>query len=187
MDPNFLEAWFNTTHRVLGRRLHPFCLEDALILALAESPFLLGIAPGVEYSLLDLQLAVQVCSTPSSRFLNAELRSTWWTKVRRFFWSRRCHSMDLELECQKFVSYIDDFNAGPRSWDTGDEKSLNAPWVLANATFLLRHLNFSPTEVWRMPIGMAFWYAASVSEQIGTTLELMSEEEYKVLKAAGKL
>lgn len=186
MDPRFFEAWFNAQHVVLGRPLHPFCLQDALILSLAESPFLLGISPGVEYSLFDLQLAAKVCSSSADLFLNVKLDSTWRSRLKAMLWTRRCLKMDLELECQKFVTYIDDYNSGPETWQGDEEDLLRAPWVLTNAVFLMRHLAMTEKEIWRMPLGMALWYAATLAEQLGSRSQLLSEDERKGLEALGK-
>lgn len=188
MDQRFYEAWFNTEHKVLGRRLHPFCLNDALILSLAGSPFLLGTEQGIEYGLQDLQIAVKVCSTPATVFLNARLNSTWPSKFRAALWTSQCKRMGFEEQCQRFVSYLDDYNSPPATWfdedDAGDGK-LRAPWVLANAVFLIRHTTFTPEQVWSMPLGMALWYCATLSEQLGSKIQLMSEEEEAGMKALG--
>lgn len=187
MDPRFYEAWFNTRHVVLGCVLHPFCLEDALILSMMESPFLLGQVSGIDYSMTDLQIAVKVCSTPSDVFLNARLESTRWSRLRSAWWTRSCSRMNLELECQRFVTYVDDFNSSPRTWSDGDagDGKLRSPWVLANATFLIRNTTFTPREVWTMPLGMALWYCATISEQLGAKIQLLSDEERKALIELG--
>jgi hypothetical protein len=188
VDQKFCEAWFNTQHTVLGRKLHPFCLEDALILSLAESPFLLGTESSVRYGLTDLQMAVKICSTPSEVFLNARLDKAWFSSLRSAWWTSQCKRMNFEEQCQRFVTYIDDFNSAPETWhdedDAGDGK-LRAPWVLANAVFLIRHTTFTPKQVWTMPLGMALWYCATLSEQLGSKIQLLSEEEQKGIEALG--
>lgn len=185
MDQRFYEAWFNTEHQVLGRRLHPFCLNDALILSLAESPFLLGTGSEIHYGLTDLQMAVKICSTPARTFLNARLDREWFGGLRAALWTSQCKRMEFSEQCQRFVSYIDDFNSPPLTWhddgDAGDGK-LRAPWVLANACFLIRQTTFTPDEVWTMPLGMSLWYCATISEQLGSKIQLMSEEEAEGLK-----
>lgn len=188
MDQRFYEAWFNTEHRVLGRRLHPFCLNDALILSLAESPFLLGTDSGISYDLTDLQLAVKICSNPAELFLNAALDRVWFAGLRAAIWTTQCKRMSLEGHCQRFVSYIDDFNSAPETWldqeDAGDGK-LRAPWVLANAVFLIRHTTFTPNQVWTMPLGMSLWYCATLSEQLGSKIQIVSEEESQGMEKLG--
>jgi hypothetical protein len=190
MDRRFYEAWFNTEHTVLGRKLHPFCLEDALILSLAESPFLVGTVKGVDYALPDLQLAVKVCSTPGEVFLHARFNRSWLKKLMTSLWVLRCRQMNLKEQCQRFVTYIDDYNSPPDLWhdsaDAGDGQ-LRAPWVLANATFLIRHTTFNPREVWTMPLGQALWYAATLSEQLGAKVQLVSEEEQAGIDAIEQL
>jgi hypothetical protein len=189
VDQRFYEAWFNTEHKVLGRRLHPFSLQDALILSLAESPFLLGTEDeGLSYGLTDLQVAVTICSTPAEIFLGARLTRTWGTWLRQACWTERCKRMDLEEQCQRFVCYIDDYNSAPELWhdedDAGDGE-LSAPWVLANAVFLIRHTTFTPGEAWTMPLGKALWYCATLSEQLGAKIQFVSEDEQAGLEALG--
>lgn len=187
MDPKFFEAWFNTEHTVLGRRLQPFSLQTALILALCESPFLVGVKPGVDYSMIDLQEAVIACSTPAEIFLNAKLTAGWVERFKRKVWTLRCARMSLREECQKFVTYIDDFNTQPEVWanDDGDGGQLGAPWVLCNAVFLLRNTTMSETRVWTMPLGMALWYAATIAEQMGTRIQIPTEDERAALEELG--
>lgn len=188
MDQRFYEAWFNAEHSVLGRRLHPFCLNDALILSLAESPFLLGSDASIRYGLTDLQLAVKICSTPAGIFLNARLDREWFVGLRSAWWTTQCKRMDFSEQCQRFVNYIDDFNSAPETWhdddDAGDGK-LRAPWVLANAVFLIRHTTFTPEQVWTMPLGMSLWYCATLSEQLGSKIQIVSEEESEGMKELG--
>lgn len=189
MDRKFNEAWFNADHVVLNRRLHPLCLEDAMVLSLVESPFLLGAGSEVKYAMADLQLAVTICSTPAEVFFNARLETSWLKRLKRILWSRRCRKLNLQRECQKFVTYIDDFFSPPDTWHDADDAgdgTLRAPWILGNVTFLIRNTTFTPREVWRMPLGQALWYCATTSEQLGAKIQLVSEDEQAGLEALGK-
>lgn len=188
MDERFYESWFNRRHRVLGRWLHPFCLSDALILSVAGSPFLLGREPGLRYTLADLQVAVQICSTPAALYFEARLGTGgFWERLRLCLWTRR-YVGELESQCQAFVGYLDDFNAPPEVWrdeDTPETGGMRAPWVLANAVFLMRHTTYRPAEIWAMPLGQALWLAATISEQNGSKLELVTPEEQAAIEAMG--
>jgi hypothetical protein len=193
VDQRFAEAWFNTDHRVLGRRLHPFCLEDALILSVAESPFLLGSDSKIEYTLPDLQLAAEICSSPAKIFLHARFNRSWLARVRTVFWARRCKKtcatqMGLKRECQLFTNYIDDYYSVPEVWhdESGNESTqLNAPWILGNFVFLLRRTTYRAREIWTMPIGQALWIAAALAEQTGHGVQIVGEEEADALKEMG--
>ncbi|CAN5463479.1 hypothetical protein BH20VER3_BH20VER3_01010 [soil metagenome] len=186
MDAHFLESWFNTRHRVLGRALHPFCLNDALILSLAGSPFLAAEQEEVRYTLPDLQLAVRVCSSPARVFLEARFNERWWDRALTrlvAFWDRR---QSLEAQCQAFVAYLDDFYAPPALWrDEDGDEVLRAPWVLANAVFLMRHTTYRPEEIWALPIGQALWIAATLAEQNGSSAQIVSEEEAAAMTELG--
>jgi hypothetical protein len=193
LDTRFYEAWINTEHRVLGRKLHPFCLEDALILSLSDSPFLLGTEAGLTYDLEDLQLAATVCSLPGEVFLQARFNRSWQQRLRTWVWSgkwqRRCATeAGLAEECQKFVTYIDDYNSGPETWQDDDAGAgqLRAPWILSTVIYITQHSTYRPREVWKMPIGQAFWIAAVLAEQRGSKgFQFVSEEEAKGLKELG--
>lgn len=185
MDERFYESWFNCRHRVLGRWLHPFCLSDALILSVSGSPFLSD-QTGIRYGLADLQLAVRVCSTPARIFFEARLGQRWherWTDDLWKLWTKR---QSLEKQCQAFVNYLDDYYAPPVLWqdETGDGV-LRAPWVLANAVFLMRHTSYRPEEIWSLPIGQALWIAATLAEQNGASVQIVSEEEAAGMAALG--
>lgn len=181
MDQAFHESWFNASHTVLGRKLHPFCFEDALILGLVESPFLASTKGNVRYGLEDLQLAVVICSTDSREFLDASFRSS---PIRAAWWSWRCRRMDLQAECQKFVTFIDDYFAPPQVWtEDSDGSGLGAPWVVSHVTFLMRHLHISERAAWTMPIGKALWYCACVAEQLPGGSQVASAEEQEAMEA----
>ncbi len=188
MDQSFYEAWFNADHKVLGRRLHPFCLNDALVLSLAESPFMLGKEPGVRYDLPALQLAVQVCSTPADVFLQARFDRSWPQKLTTFGWTLWCRRQDFHTSCQQFLTYIDDYYAVPEVWQNESDSpgdKLHAPWILGNAVFLMRNTTLSSDEIWTMPIGKALWITATLSEQLGAPIQIVSEEEQAGMAALG--
>jgi hypothetical protein len=196
LDPRFYEAWFNADHTVLGRRLHPFCLQDALILSMSESPFLAGTVPGIDYGLEELQVAVTICSTPADTFLHARFNRSWPQKVAVIWWSKKwrkicAHEDALREQCQRFVNYIDDYNSPPEVWydesDSPEDGKMQAPWILGNVVFLIRHTSFTPQQVWTMPIGQALWYCVTLSEQLGRKIQVVSTDELEAMREMGLL
>lgn len=186
MDARFAESWFNADHWVLGRRLHPFCLEDALILSVAESPFILAVGSKIHYTLADLQLAVHICSRPASTFTLARFTQSWWRRFLTAIRSLSCRTeAGLRVECQRFVNYIDDYYATPGVWHSKAESRLNAPWILGTFVFLVSHTTFRPREVWTMPIGQAFWIAAALEEQLNPDAQIVGEEEATAMREMG--
>jgi hypothetical protein len=184
MDARFLQSWFNSDHRVLGRKLHPFCLYDALILAADGSPFVAEEEGPVPYSLSDLQVAVAVCSGDPHRFLGGRFMSGWWERLRVRAWGwriRRAMRRDpgyLDRQGEAFNAYLLDHNAGPRFWSDGEASEMRAPWLLANVTFLISKTSLDREEAWTMPLGQALWYAGTLAEQMGTGgSEIMTVEE----------
>ncbi len=194
MDSRFLQSWFNSEHTVLGRKLHPFCAYDVLILAAAESPFVAESEGPVPYDFTDLEKAVWICSNEPKYFLDARMSEGVIDRARMWWWGRTIRRQ-LERSPKRFIrqqgdafnAYLEDFNAGPKFW--ADEKpggTVRAPWILANVTFVIRNTNFSAEEAWRLPLGQLFWYSAGLAEQMGTSSsEIMSEEEEAAMKEMG--
>jgi hypothetical protein len=194
VDERFRESWFNSDHVVLGRRLHPFCLYDALILSEANSPFVTEDEDHAKntFSLEDLQTAVLICSTDPEVFLASRFVRTWRDRLRLWWFgvtSRRlCRTVShLDFQGKLFSAYLRDYNAGPELWhDEGDAPVNAIPWVLANVVHLIRTTTMTHKEVWRMPIGQAFWYSSSIAIQMGTSKsELMTAEEEAAMKELG--
>ena len=198
MDERFRESWFNTSHVVLGRALHPFCLYDALILSTEKSPFICEDEDrgATTFSLQDLQLAVLVCSTDHRVFLEARLCKTWLDKLRMKLFGRRSRMIckdqrSLEHQGKLFSTYLRDYNSGPQLWegDDGEDRGLpemKTPWLLAYVVRLIRSTTFRPEEVWTMPIGQVFWYVTVLAEQTGTkSIDIVSPEEEAAMKELG--
>jgi hypothetical protein len=187
VDPRFYESWFNVQHRILGRTLHPFCFNDALILSAADSLFM-GEPTKVSRARLakELEIAVLVCSTPAGQWYNPHKGWGYRFLVKAVNWRRRFSN--LETLHKQFQAYLRDYNAGPKIWMDGGNSStsLRAPWVLANVAYLLRCTTLTEERVWTMPIGQALWYSATTAEQTGTSsAEIMSADEEQALRELG--
>ena len=186
MQTAFLESLVNRRHTVLGRALHDFCLYDALFLEIAENPLWLGgRAPTIE----DLIEAVNICSLPPERLLQAEPGPrTWREALRHFWWLRgnvRADNRDrdfFERELVKFAAFIADSNAAPKMWDAqSGGRTIRAPWILSIANYVEMHSNMSEREIFTAPLGKILWKAEAIAERKGEALaEMMTQEEIEI-------
>ncbi len=190
MDSRFQEAWFNAPHRVLDRDLLTFSLERSVVLALIDSPFVSG-DPDARCTLSELQFSVEVCSRDLGPIFGCRFNVTRWAKLKTLLWTSRCRlrygsAEGLELECRKFIAYVNDYFSPPRLWTdkNGASTKLTAPWALSHAAFLIRN-GFSERHAWTMPVGQAMWYCMAISEQTGASVEAMTDDEEKFLTGAG--
>jgi hypothetical protein len=183
MDNRYLEAVVNKQHVILGRKLHPYCLYDMLILTIAENPL---VTRSRAIGLPDLRQAVIVCSTPYQRFLEArspigKVPLTWWRFVSR--------NPKTDEELAKFIAYLEDFSARPTFWEDdggGGPGGLRAPWILKMAAFIECYSNMREEEVMTAPLGKMFWKSAALAELLGMSKsELQTEEEEAAMKEMG--
>lgn len=183
MDEAFLEAWINRDdHVVLGRRLHPLCLLDALAFEIVRSPFSsLFSDDGILEQLTSvitnghLQMAVAICSTPYEDLLSFISNPN---RPSTFLWRTSCLFRDFEAAAVDFQTYIADYLTVPETWDVSDYESSfdpGTPWPLKLVTFLTVQGRMDNDKVWRMPIGQAIWTASSVSEMSGSVQVLTPE------------
>ena len=81
---SFYEAFINCEHKVLGRRLRPFCLRHCLYLEAIGSP-IMRIVNGEEVAISrkDLELAVIICSADRD-IIAAMKRPNFGLRFHRF-------------------------------------------------------------------------------------------------------
>ena len=160
---SFYEAFINCEHKVLGRRLKPFCLRHCLYLE------------EVSISRKDLELAVIICSADRD-IIAAMKRPNFGLRFHRF-----------NRGLTAFLGYLTDFLSLPDMWDSsGGERAINAPWILSRATLLLSKTNLTLGEIWDMPLGELLWYCASFAEQEGLG-QIQSDEEKKMILEAERI
>lgn len=149
---SFYEAFINCEHKVLGRRLKPFCLRHCLYLEAIGSP-IMRIVNGEEVSISrkDLELAVIICSADRD-IIAAMKRPNFGLRFHRF-----------NCGLTAFLGYLTDFLSLPDMWDSSEgERAINAPWILSRATLLLSKTNLTLGEIWDMPLG-GFYGTVQVS------------------------
>ena len=159
----FSESVLHDRHLVLGRELHPFCLDHWVLLDALKSPLLTG----GKIEITDLQLAVQVCSTSSvQEFYDATLRPAFgwklWHKITRLF--------PVPRTLAAFNNYIDDYLPKIPRWqfDFGDETKCPALFVAA-ARWI--EAGQDPVRVRRMALGELIAWNLALDEAKGDPLK----------------
>jgi hypothetical protein len=109
VDERLAESLFHDgRHRILGYRLKPFTFWHKLQLEQWNSRVLLGGA-----TLWDVWLAARVCCTDYPQRPRIKPKySLWW----HWLWWLRFSRFSVEKEMTKFVAYIKEYNAPPKTW-----------------------------------------------------------------------
>lgn len=176
IDEKFAEAWINTAkHKVLGRRLKPFCLYYRFLLDFVESPFLTG----GEATPMDLEIASRICSC---RF--GDVPST---KVSAFRLFMSVSGRNLELQARRFAAYIADHYSPPEFWSPesqavstkgGPPEDLN----IAAACIQLGLYGGDEEKIWMMPLGKVRWYASAYHYHRGVDIDYVTEANRRMMK-----
>ena len=182
MDPAFAEAFLHALaspfrandpwsgHKVLGRRLRPFCLWHSFLLEQMGSPFVTG--AGVTAA--DLSRAVAVC----------RCRYGGVSRTPRFslaaFW--KVLGRGLGSEVQLFREYVADFQTRPDyrvippRGATGPARG-QAPEYLRLVAEVIAMTRCSRQEAWEMPVGEARWWFALGLKNRGADLDFADAEQ----------
>jgi hypothetical protein len=160
---------------VCGFMLKPFCLQHFVTLQVFNSPIVL-----TEKSLQpeDLAIAIRVCSGYEG-IMSLEKKPTLKEK---WFNYKLANNPDFLEKCTKeFANYIKCYCEAPKLWDGGDEGSGKTkekmPSHLALAVFLMKYTSLTENEIWRMPLGRAYWYTVAIGINEGGKLEVISTED----------
>ncbi len=171
LDELFAEAWINSTHRVLGLRLHPFSLWHRFQLAVIDSPVLAG----TKVEPIDLERACRVCQLVYPEVISPRIK--WWS----FRW--RLAGRDFQTEIQKLGAYFDDHWSIPKfvppirkKGDMPESINHPPPEEIRIISAVLTMTGWSEEKVWNMPIGQAYWYAAGHWYQTGMELDFLTPE-----------
>jgi len=174
-DHKFLEAFIDDdAHRILGRRLRPFCLWHLLLLQTLDSPFL---RKG-RVELFDLQTAAAVCST---RFRDCKLRRPRIGPIN--LW-RIVYRDGFNKGCAAFLAYVGDYLQRPEfsiipPKEGGGSRGQRGrpPEVLRVVADIIAWAHWPEAFVWEMPIGAAYWYQAMSYQDKGADVDFMTESE----------
>lgn len=173
---SFFEAFLNSSHRVLGKRLEPYSLRHLMILSRIQSPLIHGGA----VTLSDLMIAVLVCSQMSVEgSLNALEAKDW----RSWLWQRNARKADVSRELNAFLAYLHDFTSLPEFENKVDENGCpvvtneKIPTLLCHAAQLIRWTGWDEEKVLSMPLGKLIWYNLAFGYLETGDSRVVSEQE----------
>lgn len=190
LSHHYLNPTIKKDFTALDQKLEPLSLHHFHVLQIWDSPFVTG--DKVEIG--DLAFAVWVCSKKMAELeevISALVNDPQFlAKTEKQFleWGDKYHTNQAGLirELNTFLEYLEYYLTAPERWPASkDTKALKLPWVLHVFTILCANLNYHPTEVWSMPIGMALLHYAVISEREGA--EYKMKEDYEKLPELDKL
>lgn len=188
--PSYEESFVGVEHRVLGRRLRPFCAYYQFWLQVVQSPLVCG-QPA---TLGDLEIAVRICTSEYGeverriRPLGWFGRLAWWWRFFRAFLTGRD-------EFAAFVAYVQDWYALPKTRFQSEGAYEQFPSTLSLVCSLIKHTGWSPRRAWMLPLGQLHWYLQGFLRMEGVETGLITphDEEFiagimreRAAKAAGK-
>lgn len=190
MDARYLTAFLSPKkHKVAGIYLDAFCCRHAITLEAMESPFSTNNKSGRAPSVMDLILAIRVCSTKN-----------WYdaTKKPKFSERLKLNLLTMSIVRQHsafkdFLLYMQESMSIPKVWvksnngATTEVKKEKVPPTLSLVVILMTKFNFTEEQAWNMPFSRAVWYSIGfVSQEAGevdiiTTEQEENEEREKVI------
>lgn len=175
----FFEAFIHTEHRVLGKKLRPFCLWHQLLLKAANSPLI----SGEKVELTDMQTAVGICTT---RFGQFKLNKPTFNPLNIYR-----IVFNLKTEHLKFRDYIEDFLCKPdysivepayHGQSAPQTRRGQAPEELIVASEVIGWSSWSERYVWELPVGAAYWYQAMARKSRGLDIDFVDDSEREFQK-----
>lgn len=156
---------------LLGHRMRPFSLKHRMALHAVESPF---VTEGKSMSVLDLFVAVKICSEKSIR------RLTFMDVVRMSY--IKANPAKIEAYAKAFHEYS---NVGnwPKFWDRNKQQASGkgVPWILAVVSNLISN-GWEEEAAWSLPESQAIWYHTAISIRSGNDVALLSDEDEDIMK-----
>lgn len=175
LDPLFREAFCHAAqgHTVLGRKLHPLCAFDLLVLEAIDSPF---VADQGSVDASDLILAVWLLSNPIPEDLtigNLELGTAgeaWLARVGP--------AIDLRRDCDLIQAHFADYYSLPEVMTDVAKNpltDLGAPWMLSTVISVCTKLHLPLRAAWTMGIGQLLWYRAGLAEMENPDMRIVGQ------------
>lgn len=176
---SFGESFAHDEHRVMGRKLRPFCLYYRLWMRIIGSPFVHADKP---VGVADLELASRLCSCA---FGEAEKslrrrpgRIERWARALWMLWPGA-----LEREAKKMIAYLRDTATGP-DYAPGGESREEFPMEVLGVAALMMHGKFSREDAWMLPFGEGVWMRAAFDLLQGGKPEVLTPEQKRILDHA---
>jgi hypothetical protein len=150
----FFENFCNVSHKVLGKRLKPFCALHYLWLEHLDSPLIIT---SKNVSPADLRLAVAICSQDSSEAILAAINR----ENKRWIAPK---SANLAADVKLFLAYTDDYCS---LWEYEDKAGgatvEKLPWLLVAIAAFIKETGYPQEVVWKMPLGQLLAFNSAFS------------------------
>jgi len=170
----YFEALVNVPHRVLGKRLEPFCLLHVLWLEQLRSPLLLT---SETLKMADVELAALICSSRTSEEILTKI------KEPRRLWRFRNRFRDLTQEARNFLAYQDDYCALPEFAETGGSYHERLPSLLLQAASLIKETGWTDEHVMTLPLGKVIWFNSAFAYLRTGETSVVSDRERAAMEA----
>ena len=171
----FKESFVNVEHRVLGRKLRPFCLYYQFWLDVLDSP----LPRGEPSTLADLEVASRVCTC---RYGEGERAVRRLGTLGKAAWAARWAFANTAREFARFDAYLRDWFAPPETRikppETADGRTFEQfPQTLSLACAVIKNTGWPPERVWMLPIGQVHWYLAGFLRMDGVETGLITPQD----------
>lgn len=156
-----LEALSPRGHRLLGRRLRPYCFAHAAWLTALRSTAVLS--PGAE-TLSDLIIASRICA--SNSFDQIERRCARGLSLRDRIEVIGCLCFPRRLRALRAAwgSYVRHHRSMPRLWRKPGAGTATAPNELAYVVAMGKAFGQWPGDLWFKPMGEVLHYGAALRD-----------------------
>ena len=170
----FLESFLHEEYTILGYKLHPFCLDDWIILDALRSPLIYG-GP---VSMMDIHLAVTACSVGSvSEFYKVTRKPSLWRRV----FTRLISKVKVTPVLAQFNRYMEDHLPIFPLLKPPGASSTKCPGVFVCAARLVR-AGEGRANVRRMPLGEVLAWSMAIGESEGNpSSTLLTDMDLQIL------
>ena len=165
---------------VLGVRLKPFTLGHAALLMRFGGECWID---GGECGLDELLLGVAVCSSDSFDAFRADIYDGWISK-RIEELAEKVEAGDAQKEMDLFTRYIQEGTNGPKMlFQESDRKETRSHAIQSLRVQLMRFFRIPQSEVMDVPVSVALWDMATLSEMNGVAKIWTEEDDALKVKA----
>jgi hypothetical protein len=175
VDDSFYRAFFAMDHRILGKRIRPYCLGHALVLEAINSPFV-STNGNDEITPEDCLIAIKVLGMAHPFAPN--LKPSFWDRIKTFRLGR--NKLKFRQTAMLITAHIAEHRSAPKFWKPIERENkgggLTAPWLLSLLAGMMR-LGYSEREVLEMSMGRLLWIDAAAAEREGADVKFFYEDE----------
>ena len=165
---------------VLGVRLKPLTLGHAALLMRFGGECWID---GGECGLDELLLGIAVCSSDSFDAFRSDIYDGWISK-RIEELAKKVQAGDSQKEMDLFTRYIQEGTNGPKMlFQESDRKETRSHAIQSLRVQLMRFFRIPQSEVMDVPVSVALWDMATLSEMNGVAKIWTEEDDALKVKA----